>query len=153
MIGGAGALHFLNGFRHMLLNFLEIVPIADFLREDCPSYKRQTQSVYGKSLKAAPGARVYVATWFCVTAAVPLSSWFRIRARLQPCRNWRQINTALAAEGLPLELSHRLGTIGSTSILLAFRTAAAPTNFSETFLALGSLGYISDRHYSREGIP
>jgi hypothetical protein len=50
MVGGAGALHFLNGFRHMLLNFLEIVPIADFLREDRPSYKRQTQSAYGKSL-------------------------------------------------------------------------------------------------------
>ncbi len=49
MIGGAGTLHFVNGFRNMLVNFLEIMPIADLLREDRPGYQRQTQSAYGKS--------------------------------------------------------------------------------------------------------
>ena len=44
-------------------------------------------------------------TWFCVRA------WLQLAQRNEgPSRTWRQINTALAPEGLPLELSHRLSS-------------------------------------------
>jgi hypothetical protein len=30
VVGGAGVIHFVDGFNYMLVNFVEVVPIADF---------------------------------------------------------------------------------------------------------------------------
>ena len=43
--------------------------------------------------------------------------WFFVRARLQPCRNWRKINKALAAEGFALEFSYGLYRAPDTKLV------------------------------------
>jgi hypothetical protein len=49
VVSGAGSIHFVNRFQHVLVNFVEIVPIVDGPSEQCASYKRKAEAATASS--------------------------------------------------------------------------------------------------------